>query len=174
MAVHSLKPTFNNRESYLAWRTSWKTIYRFIGADIRRRKLELKAESPDRSKMQKSLHLLRRDATKMLTLLKEAKLRRDRIIAMHDQIKNQNSTFPLRVDSRVIDFSFNRIHNEFAFMPRWLVRANGRTYYVEHFDAQIGFSTREMNDPKTKGMLRFRNASMTIDQTNTATITQRV
>lgn len=173
MSVHALKPTFNDRDSYKAWRASWNTVYSYISADIRRRKLELKAaqrSGADTSKMQKSLVLQRADAAKMMTLLGEAKLRRDRILGMHRQLAEQNALFPLTIEARVIDFSFNRVHNEFEFMPRWLVKANGKTYYVEHFDSQIGFSTREMTDPKTKGMLRFRNASMTIDQSNTATI----
>jgi len=184
-SVYALKPNFSNKEGYIAWHNTWKAVYQHISSDILRRKHEFKdlqrevAKAPTdenkarMSKMQKSLVLQRGDARKLMTLLEEAKLLWQRIVKMQKQLREQNAQFPLTIDARVIDFSFNRIHNEFGFMPRWLVKANGKTFYIEHFISHIGFSTREMTDPKTKGMLRFRNASMTIDQSNTAIITHK-
>ncbi len=176
MSVHALKPTFNDRDSYKAWRASWKTVYSYISADIRRRKLDLKAaqrSGADTSKMQKSLHLQRRDATKMMTLLSEAKLRRDRIVGMHRQLAEQNALFPMTIEAKIVDVHYNKISNEFTFMPMWTVKTQGKSFYVNHIDAQMGFSTRELEAGSTRGMLRFRNVSLTIDETGTAILTPK-
>ena len=176
MSVHALKPTFNDRDSYKAWRASWNTVYSYISADIRRRKIELKAaqrSGADTAKMQKSLILQRADATKMMTLLGEAKLRRDRIAAMRKSIEDQIAMFPITFDARVADFHFNKISLEFPFMPRWMLKANGKSYYIAHMNAQMGFDTRELETGSTLGMLRFRQCSITIDKDNVATLTPK-
>jgi hypothetical protein len=177
MSVHALKPTFNDRESYLAWRNSWKTVYSYISADIRRRKLDLKAvqrAGADTAKTQRSLILQRADATKMMTLLKEAKLRRDRIREMRQSIADQIASFPLTIDARRADFHFNKGHIQFpTILPRWMLKVNGRSFYIEHLDAQMGFSTRELDEGSTLGMLRFRNCTINLDATNTATLTPK-
>ncbi len=176
MSVYSLKPNFTDREGYLKWRATWKATYLHVSQLIRHRRHELKASQrnwADTAKAQKAFHYLRRDAAKMMTLLGEAKALRDRILAMHQSMHDQEAACPITVEAPVVDFSYNRIHNQFEFMPRWLIRVKGKTYYVEHFDSQIGFSTREMTDPNTKGMLRFRNARMVINSDGTAVITER-
>lgn len=177
MSVHALKPTFNDRNSYKAWRASWNTVYQYISADIRRRKLDLKAaqrSGADTAKMQKSLHLQRRDAAKMMTLLGEAKLRRDRILAMKQQMADQRATFPLTMEARVADFHFNKGHLEFpTILPRWMLKANGKTFYIDHMDAQMGFSTRELDAGSTLGMLRFRQCVISISEDGTATLTPK-
>lgn len=181
MSVHALKPTFTDRQTYLAWRTSWKTVYSHISNEIRRRKIEVKnaqrvwykASDTEVAKMQRNLVLQRGDARKMMTLLGEAKLRKEKIAAMRKSIADQVATFPLTITTKVADFHFNKISVEMSFMPKWVLRANGKTYYIEHLDAQMGFSTRELESGSTLGMLRFRNCSITIDETNTATITAK-
>lgn len=177
MSVHALKPNFTDRETYLAWRASWKTVYSYISHEIRRRKLEVKAaqRSGDSKapRMQANLILQRADAHKMLTLLDEAKLRRDRIAEMRKSIADQVASFPLTIEARVADFHFNKVAVEFSFMPKWVMKANGRTFYIEHLDAQMGFSTRELEKGSTLGMLRFRNCSITLDGSNTATLTPK-
>ncbi len=176
MSVYALKPNFSNKEGYIAWRNTWKLVYAHISSDIRRRKNEIKnaqRAGEDTSKAQRNLVLQRADARKLMTILEEAKLLRDRILGMHEQLREQRAQFPLTLEARVVDFSYNRVHNEFSFMPRWLIKANGKSFYVDHIDAQIGFSTRELTDSKTKGMLRFRNVSMTIDADGTAKLVER-
>jgi hypothetical protein len=176
MSVHALKPTFNDRDSYKAWRNSWKTVYSYISSDIRRRKLDLKAQQragADTAKLQKSLLLQRADATKMMTLLNEAKLRRDRILAMKKSMEEQVASFPITFEARVADFHFNKISLEFPFMPRWMLKANGKSYYVAHMNAQMGFDTRELEAGSTLGMLRFRQCSITLDADNVATLTPK-
>ncbi len=177
MSVHALKPTFNDRETYKNWRKTWNTVYQYISVDIRRRKLELKASQrsgADTAKLQRSLHLQSRDATKMLTLLGEARERMARITAMKRQMEEQRASFPLTLEARVVDFHFNKITLEFGFMPRWVLKANGKSFYIDHIDAQMGFSTRELEQGSTLGMLRFRNCHITIDESGTATLVERI
>lgn len=177
MSVHSLKPTFTDRATYLAWRASWKTVYTYISNEIRRRKLELKnaqRAGEVTARLQNHLVLQRADAHKMMTLLDEAKARRDRILAMHESLRVQNTQFPLVIDAKVVDVHFNKGSIEFAFLPKWTVKAQGKSYYVEHIDARMGFSTRELEEGSTRGMLRFRNVTMTIDETGTAILTNKI
>jgi hypothetical protein len=172
MSVNSLKPTFTNREGYLAWRNSWRIAYRELSKRIRRRKAELRelqrvgsAEAP---KMQKELLLMRADATKMMTLLDEAKLRRDRILSMHEQIASQ--PFPLEMTADRVDFHYNKGSNEFPFLPRWVLKAKGKSFYVDHIDAEIGWTTRELDTGSTPGMIRFKKCMLSISEGRIATL----
>lgn len=171
-SVYALKPTFADRNGYIEWRNSWKTIYGYISEGIRRRKDELKvlqrAGDPAAGKLQKTLRLMRADARKLMTILGEAKLRRDRILAMQAQMAEQLETFPITFDARVADFHFNKVVLEFPWMPKWVIKANGKTYYVEHLAAEMGFDTRELDKGSTLGMLRFRKCRITLDRDNVA------
>jgi hypothetical protein len=52
-------------------------------------------------------------------------------------------------------------------IPMWVIKAKGQTFYVNHVDCKVGFSTKETPDnPHTKGSLKFRNVTLTIDQSN--------
>ena len=56
-----------------------------------------------------------------------------------------------------IVFHYNKKHNEDQSIPTWVVKAKGKTYYVDHLDSRVGFSTKETPDnPHTKGSLQFR------------------
>lgn len=173
MSINSLKPTFTNREGYLAWRNTWKIVYKDMSAEIRRRKHAVKSaqRAGDESapKMQKELALFRSDARKMMTILNEAKLRRDRILTMRQQIKEQG--FPMTIAASIVDVHYNKVHNEFAWMPCWTVKAKGKSFYVDHIDAQVPWSTRELTDGSTKGMLRFRRCILNIDEKACASLT---
>jgi hypothetical protein len=53
----------------------------------------------------------------------------------------------------------------------WVIKAKGQTYYVNHVDANCPWSTKETPDnPATKGSLKFKNCSLSIDENNIATI----
>lgn len=178
MSVYALKPNFSNKEGYLSWRNTWKIVYLHISADIRRRKLELKTAQragEDTAKLQRSLALQRADARKLMSILEEAKLLRDRILAMKVQMDEQRALLPMTIEARVADFHFNKAHIAFPeILPRWMIKANGKTLYIDHLDSQVGFSTRELDEGSTLGMIRFRNVSMTIDESGTAHLTERV
>ena len=177
-SVYALKPNFSNKEGYLAWRNTWKLVYRHISSDIRRRKNDLKVAQRvggDTAKLQKSLMLQRADARKLMTLLEEAKLLRDRLFAMRSQMAEFRASLPITISARLADFSFNKGHIQFPeILPRWMVKANGQTMYIDHLDSQIGFSTRELDEGSTLGMIRFRNVSITIDVDGIAHLTERV
>jgi hypothetical protein len=54
-------------------------------------------------------------------------------------------------------FHFNKKHNEDSTIPQWIVKTKGQTFYVNHLDSEVGFSTKETPDsPHTKGALQFR------------------
>ena len=211
MSVNALKPTFTDREGYLAWRRSWKLVYLELSKRIRAQKIEAREAqrkfclecqgegwfggegilpavgSPeghvyacpacegqsatrwDRADAQSERQAMRRDATKMMTLLDEAKLRRDRILAMHKQIADQ--PFPLEMEANRIDFYFNKGSIEFPMLPPWVVKAKGRTFYVRDFVSDIGFSTKNKSDGPTRGLLRFRAGKLTIDDQAVARLT---
>ncbi|MNP73451.1 hypothetical protein D3C76_1701680 [compost metagenome] len=62
---------------------------------------------------------------------------------------------------------FNKAHNtDPANIPPWVIKCDGKTHYVHHFevDAGVGFSTKETPDNEaTKASLLFRNCCLTIN-----------
>jgi hypothetical protein len=55
----------------------------------------------------------------------------------------------------------------------WVLKFHGETYYVNHVDAMLPWSTKETPDNShTKGALKFKKALVTIDEHNNATITE--
>lgn len=68
-------------------------------------------------------------------------------------------------------FHFNKKHLEDSTVPMWIVMAKGETYYVEHVDANIPWTTKETPDNvRTKGALKFKECLLTIGEDNCATI----
>ena len=68
--------TFNNKETYLAYRSNWKAEYKQLSEDIRDLKLDIKDAQRNNDftgRPQYSLYKLRKQATAMLAELKEAK-----------------------------------------------------------------------------------------------------
>lgn len=54
----------------------------------------------------------------------------------------------------------------------WVIKAHGTSYYVNHVDCQVGWSTKETPDnPHTKGAIKIKDCNLVIDETNTAIIT---
>lgn len=199
MSVNALKPTFRDREGYLAWRKSWKAVYKVLSQRLSARKLEVRAQqraaasclvSPpcelnertchgcglSQSKIdlaslaQKELHLMGRDATKMMTLLKEAKERRDRIIGMAKSIADQ--PFPLSMEGDRVDLFFNKASIEYPVLPKWVLKNKGKSYYVDHIDADLPWNTRELDSGPTLGMIRFRKCQIDISADRVATLRQ--
>ena len=55
----------------------------------------------------------------------------------------------------------------------WIVMAKGQTYYVEHVEANIAWSTKVTPDNiRTKGAIKFRECLINIGEDNVATITK--
>lgn len=123
------------------------------------------------AKAQKNLHFNRRTARKMMTLLEDAERRWERITAMHRAVAEQ--PFPLVMEASRIDFHYNKVANEFPFMPNWTVKAKGKTFYVRDVVSQMGFSTMNRDEGNTRGLLRFRGGILSIDEDGIATISER-
>ena len=70
-------------------------------------------------------------------------------------------------------FHFNKKHLEDQTIPMWVLKFHGETYYVNHVDAKLPWSTKETPDnPSTKGSLKFKNVLVTINEQNEATLTE--
>lgn len=55
----------------------------------------------------------------------------------------------------------------------WAVKTKGETYYVDHVDCKIGWSTKETPDNShTKGSIKIKNCLLVIDDDNCATLTE--
>lgn len=189
MSVHGMKPSFRDREGYLQWRRDWRDLHATLSAEKRATKnrvkdLQRKAEQdgrgyrenefwPEMSRLMAELRQQRVMGHKLMTVLDEAKLRRDKIIGMEKGLREQNATFPLVIeDCRNIDFHFNKISLEFPFMPMWTLKAKGKSYYLNHIDCNAPWTTRETPDnPSTKGSLRIRKGTVNISADGTAEIT---
>jgi hypothetical protein len=70
-------------------------------------------------------------------------------------------------------FHFNKKHLEDQTVPMWVLKTHGETFYVNHVDAQMPWSTKETPDNShTKGSLKFKEALLVIDDDNCATLTE--
>lgn len=179
MSANAMKPTFTDKEGYLQWKAQWKAVYTTLAAEIREAKAEAanasRNKDPRAPKLQRELRFRQAMAFKMMSVLEEGKQRRDRILEMHRQLAEQNAQFPLSLGKcRTIDFHFNKGSLEFPFLPMWTLKAQGKTFYIHHLDANVPFSTRELPEGSTRGMIRFRNCDLTIDAEGTAHITETV
>lgn len=56
-----------------------------------------------------------------------------------------------------IVFHFNKAHNQDTTIPPWIVKHKGQTYYVNHMNSKVGFSTKETPDNEhTRAAIMFR------------------
>ena len=68
-------------------------------------------------------------------------------------------------------FHFNKGHLTDPTLPMWIIMAKGKTYYVEHVEASVPWTTKETPDNvRTKGALKFKDCLITIDDDNCAHI----
>lgn len=69
-------------------------------------------------------------------------------------------------------FHFNKKHLEDPTIPMWIIMAKGETYYVDHVEANIPWTTKETpNNVRTKGAIKFKDCLVTIDDENCAKLT---
>ena len=55
----------------------------------------------------------------------------------------------------------------------WKIACHGETFYVNHVDADLPWSTKETEDnPHTKGSLKFKEVLLTIDENNNAKLSK--
>lgn len=60
-------------------------------------------------------------------------------------------------DVQRIVFHYNKSHNQDQTIPPWIVKHKGQSYYVNHMNSTVGFSTKETPDNEhTKAAIMFR------------------
>jgi hypothetical protein len=68
-------------------------------------------------------------------------------------------------------FHFNKKHLEDETIPMWVLKLRGETFYVNHVDCSVPWSTKETPDnAHTKGAIKVKHCHVTIDNDNCATI----
>ena len=66
-------------------------------------------------------------------------------------------------------FHFNKGHLKDPTIPMWVVKTKGKSYYVDHVEANVPWTTKETPDNEhTKGSIKFKNCLCTIDEDNCA------
>lgn len=70
-------------------------------------------------------------------------------------------------------FHFNKKHLEDQTVPMWVLKTHGESFYVNHVDCTIPWSTKETSDnPHTKGSIKVKDCLLAIDDDNCATISK--
>ena len=68
-------------------------------------------------------------------------------------------------------FHFNKKHLEDQTIPMWVLKFHGETYYVNHVECNVPWSTKEtVDNPHTKGSIKVKDCLLTIDEDNCANI----
>lgn len=76
----------------------------------------------------------------------------------------ENLIFKDEEINRVV-FHFNKQHNTDQSIPPWVIKHKGQSYYVNHLDSKVGFSTKETPDNEhTKASLMFRGKLSIVEQ----------
>ena len=70
-------------------------------------------------------------------------------------------------------FHFNKGHLTDPSIPMWVLKTKGESYYVNHVDCNVPWSTKETPDnPSTKGSIKVKDCLLTINDENTAMLSQ--
>ena len=78
----------------------------------------------------------------------------------------------LELACKEVVFHFNKGHLADPTIPMWVIKTKGKSYYVEHVDCTMPWSTKETKDnPKTKGSFKFKDCLLVIDDENCVTLT---
>lgn len=177
MSAFDMKPTFKDQAGFKAWMANWTEMFRLVSREIRSTKDLIKelqaAGSESAKKYQKNLENKRIMARKLMTLRQEAFIHWQNIKDMKKSLEEMFAGYPLTIeDARNIDFHFNKKHLEYSFIPMWILKAKGKTYYINHLDCEAPFTTKETPEhPSTKGAIRIRRGNIHIDKEGNATIT---
>lgn len=176
--------TFTDFAGYRRWLDAWKAEYKTLTRDLRAAKARRRHDETllcgpkqgrgivlerERAKRRVEIDGLRTRARDMMAERAAARARAEKIAAAHRSVASQ--PFPLAFETcKEIVFHFNKMALDFPFMPPWVVKAKGRSFYVRHVDAMCPWSTKETPDASTKGAIRFRNCRLEIDADGAARI----
>jgi hypothetical protein len=78
---------------------------------------------------------------------------------MSNQELNPNNELVYECNEKTrIVFHFNKAHNTNpSEIPAWVVKVKGETFYVNHFNSKVGFSTKETPDSEhTKASIQLK------------------
>lgn len=180
MSAFAMKPGFHDHAGFKTWMKAWRAMQARMTNNIREKRAEARHAQKTApaheatATAQRELAQLRVMAAKLMTLRTDALVRLARIRSMKASLKAQMDAFPIEFEKcATVDFHFNKIHLQFPFMPMWVVKAKGQSYYVTHVEAAVPWSTRETPDAGTKGMIRFRNCALRLLPDGTAEIGAR-
>jgi len=68
-------------------------------------------------------------------------------------------------------FHFNKKHLEDQTIPMWVIKLRGETFYVDHVECNVSWSTKETpENTHTKGSIKVKHCLVTIDDNNVANI----
>lgn len=84
-----------------------------------------------------------------------------------------NQIYTNNENERIV-FHYNKQHNIDPTIPAWVVKTKGQTFYVNHLESKVGFSTKETPDnTHTKASLQFKGKLQITEQESiiTASIT---
>ena len=200
MSIYGMKPQFTTFEGYKEWRKQWAKVYNDITNRIQRQKKQVifmlaqykkveneweakrmfdssvKYSNPYWAQYEKAVGTRRRmsvAAFKLNTVLEEGKKRMASITAMKKSMQEHQAQFPITIEGcDKVEFHFNKKNLEFPWIPMWVIKTKGNSFYCHHVNANCPWSTRETPDhDSTKGSIRFRQCNVHIDAEGIATIT---
>lgn len=175
MSVHGMKPQFVDSAGYKAWRQEWRALYAHLSSEIvslKHRIKDYQRKGLPQGGIVKERNIQGIMAKKLMSAYEDAKIRWQNIENARKGVEAQMAEFPITVeDCRNIDFHFNKKSLELPFIPMWVVKAKGKTFYVHHVDCQTPWTTRETPDhPSTKGSIRIKRGSVHITEAGDALI----
>lgn len=73
----------------------------------------------------------------------------------------------IEIACKELVFHFNKKHLEDPTIPMWIIMTKGKTYYVDHVEANIPWTTKETpNNIRTKGAIKFKNALLRLEDSS--------
>lgn len=79
----------------------------------------------------------------------------------------------LEIAAKDCVFHFNKKHLENPSIPMWVLKCKGESWYVNHVECNVPWSTKETEDNlHTKGSIKVKDCLLQIDNENCATISK--
>ena len=169
------KPEINTWNDYKKWREIWRRGIKQLSADIAKSKKKLKImqrANEEHRKFQSVLAYKQIMAKKMHQLLVEVRADGYARLESERELEKELATYPIEFPKcREIIFHYNIGSNKNPKIPRWVLKAKGRSFYVHHVSTDgVKWSTKETPDKSTKGSIRFKNVGLVINKDAEATI----
>ena len=77
----------------------------------------------------------------------------------------------IEIAAKEVVFHFNKKHLEDASIAPWVLKCNGKSWYVNHVTCELPWSTKETpHNSHTKGAIKVKRAWVQIDEHNNATL----